>query len=119
LKALIERKPPTIFGDGEQTRDFTYVQDVASLCCKAAAAAGVAGKMYNAGNGNRYSLNYIWDLLQKIERIALPAYYGEPRPGDVRDSQADTTAARRDLGHNPQYSLEEGLRRTLAWYRAQ
>jgi nucleoside-diphosphate-sugar epimerase len=118
LKALIERTPPTIFGDGEQTRDFTYVEDVAALCLKAALASNVAGKMYNAGNGNRYSLNYVWDLLQKIEGVALPARYGPPREGDVRDSQADTTAARRDLGHDPQYSLEEGLRRTLSWYRA-
>jgi UDP-glucose 4-epimerase len=119
LKALIERRPPTIFGDGEQTRDFTYVQDVASLCFKAAHAPGAAGNMYNAGNGNRYSLNYVWDLLQTIEGIRLPPNYGPPRAGDVRDSQADTTAAQRDLGHDPKYSLEEGLRRTLAWYRAQ
>jgi UDP-glucose 4-epimerase len=119
LKSLMERCPPVIFGDGEQTRDFTYVQDVAALCSKAAAAPGVAGKMYNAGNGNRYSLNYVWDLLQKIEGITLRPNYGPPRAGDVHDSQADTTAARRDLGHHPQYSLEEGLRRTLAWYRAQ
>src|SRR3984957_598423 len=88
LKALIERRPPTIFGDGEQTRDFTYVEDVVALCLKAASAPGVAGNMYNAGNGNRYSLNYVWDLLQKIEGITLPASYGPPRGGDVRDSQA-------------------------------
>ena len=119
LKALIQRSPPVIFGDGEQTRDFTYVEDVAMLCLKAAFAPGVAGKMYNAGNGNRYSLNYVWDLLQKIEGVSLPARYGPPRQGDVRDSQADTTAARRDLGHSPQYSLEEGLRRTLSWFRTQ
>jgi nucleoside-diphosphate-sugar epimerase len=118
LKALIERTAPTIFGDGEQTRDFTYVEDVAALCLKAALAPNVAGKMYNAGNGNRYSLNYVWDLLQKIEGVVLPARFGPPREGDVRDSQADTRAAQRDLAHNPQYSLEEGLRRTLSWYRA-
>jgi UDP-glucose 4-epimerase len=118
MKGLLERRPPIIFGDGEQTRDFTYVQDVAALCLKAATAPGVAGKLYNAGNGNRYSLNYIWDLLQKIEDIVLPARYGPMRAGDVRDSQADTTAARHDLAHDPQYSLEEGLRRTLAWFRA-
>jgi UDP-glucose 4-epimerase len=118
MKALIERCPPTIFGDGEQTRDFTYVQDVAALCLKAAEAPGVAGKLYNGGNGNRYSLNYVWDLLQKIEGIHLAPKYAAPRTGDVRDSQAGTAAACRDLGHNPQYSLEEGLRRTLHWYRA-
>jgi len=120
MKALIERTPPTIFGDGEQTRDFTYVEDVAALCLKAATSpAGVAGKTYNAGNGDRYSLNCVWDLLQKIEGITLAPRYAPARAGDVRDSQADTTAAVRDLGHRPQYSLEEGLRRTLAWYRAQ
>ena len=117
FKALIERRSPTIFGDGEQTRDFTYVQDVAAVCLKAAAAPGVAGKMYNAGNGNRYSLNFVWDLLQKMEGVSLPPKYGPARTGDVRDSQADTTAARRDLGHAPRYTLEEGLRRTLAWFR--
>jgi nucleoside-diphosphate-sugar epimerase len=119
LKALIERRSPTIFGDGEQTRDFTYVDDVAALCCKAADASGVAGKMYNAGNGNRYSLNAVWDLLQKIEGVSLPPQYGPPRAGDVRDSQADTTAARRDLGHAPQFTLEQGLRRTLAWFKSE
>ena len=119
MRALIEHKAPTIFGDGEQTRDFTYVEDVAGLCVKASRAEGVAGKMYNAGNGNRYSLNHIWEQLQKIEGVTLPAKYGSWREGDVRDSQADTTAARRDLGHDPQFTLEQGLRRTLAWYRAQ
>ncbi len=119
MRALIERRSPTIFGDGEQTRDFTYVEDVAGLCLKAAAAAGVGGKMYNAGNGGRYSLNQLWELLQKIEGVALPPHHAPPREGDVRDSEADTTAARRDLGHDPQYTLEQGLRRTLAWYRAQ
>jgi UDP-glucose 4-epimerase len=118
LKALIERRSPTIFGDGEQTRDFTYVEDVAALCWKAASAPGVAGKMYNAGNGHRYSLNSVWDLLQKIEGVSLRPQYGPSRVGDVRDSQADTTAARRDLGHAPQYTLEQGLRRTLAWYKS-
>jgi nucleoside-diphosphate-sugar epimerase len=118
FKALIERRSPTIFGDGEQTRDFTYVEDVAALCLKAATASGIAGKMYNAGNGHRYSLNFVWDLLQKIEGVSLPPHYGPPRAGDVRDSQADTTAARRDLGHAPQYTLEQGLRRTLDWFRS-
>src|SRR5271165_2521104 len=82
MKGLIERCPPTIFGDGEQTRDFTYVADVAALCLKAASAPGVAGNVYNAGNGNRYSLNTVWDLLQKIEGIRIAPNYGPPREGD-------------------------------------
>lgn len=117
MTALLDHEAPTIHGDGEQTRDFTFVEDVATLCIKASRAPGVAGKMYNAGNGNRYSLNSVWKTLQEIEGVSLPARYGPPRAGDVRDSQADTTLAVRDLGHSPQFSLEEGLRQTLTWYR--
>ncbi len=119
MKALLERCSPTIFGDGEQSRDFTYVEDVSELTIKAASAAGVSGRMYNGGNGTRYTLNEVWQTLQRIEGVSIPAVYGPPRAGDVRDSQADTEAARRDLGHAPRFSLEEGLRRTLEWYRAQ
>lgn len=117
MKHLIARTAPTIFGDGEQTRDFTYVEDVAGLVIKAASANGVAGKVFNAGNGNRYSLNLIWKLLQDAEGVSIAPKYGPPRAGDVRDSQADTTAAVRDLGHAPRFTIEEGLRRTLAWYK--
>ncbi len=117
MKAVLERRAPTIFGDGEQSRDFTFVEDVAALTLKAARAEGVAGKVYNGGNGNRYTLNQVWETLQKIEGVSIPPIYGPPRAGDVRHSQADTTAAVRDLGHAPRFSLEEGLRRTLAWYR--
>jgi len=117
MKHLIARTAPTIFGDGEQSRDFTYVEDVAELCWKASQAAGVGGKTYNAGNGGRYTLNYTWELLQKTEGVSIPAKFGPPRVGDVRHSMADTAAAVRDLGHAPRFSFEEGLRRTLAWYR--
>jgi len=117
MKHLLARTSPTIFGDGEQSRDFTYVEDVAELCWKASQASGVAGKMYNAGNGNKYTLNYIWKLLQAMEGLELPAKQAGPRAGDVRHSQADTAAAIRDLGHAPRITIEEGLRRTLEWYR--
>jgi UDP-glucose 4-epimerase len=117
MKHLLARTSPTIFGDGEQSRDFTYVEDVAELCWKASQASGVAGKMYNAGNGNKYTLNQIWQLLQAMEKIDLPAQYGPPRTGDVRHSQADTAAAVKELAHSPRVTIEEGLRRTLAWYR--
>ncbi len=119
MRCVIERKSPTIFGDGEQTRDFTYVEDVAGLVVKAARAdaAICSGKTYNAGNGGRYSLNFIWDLLQRIEGVQIPPQYGPPREGDVRDSQADTAAAHAELGHAPQFSFEEGLRLTLEWYK--
>jgi len=117
MKALLERRVPTIFGDGLQSRDFTYVEDVAALTVQAGRAFGNSGNVYNGGNGNRYTLNEVWETLQKIEGVEIPANYGPPREGDVMHSQADTTAAVRELGHSPQFSLEEGLRRTLAWYR--
>jgi UDP-glucose 4-epimerase len=117
LTCLIERRSPIIYGDGEQSRDFTFVEDVVGLLMKASEANGVAGKVFNAGNGNRYTLNYTWQLLQQIEGVDLPAQYGPPRVGDVRDSQADTTAAVRELGHNPRFTFEQGLRLTLEWYR--
>jgi UDP-glucose 4-epimerase len=117
MTCLLQGTSPTIHGDGEQTRDFTYIDDVVALVIKASNAPGVSGKVFNAGNGNRYSLNEIWKTLQKIEGVSIPANYGPPRAGDVRDSQADTTAAVKELGHAPRFSIEEGLRRTLAWYR--
>ena len=120
ITAALERRPPTIFGDGQHSRDFTYVEDVVGLNIKAAeaAAAVVSGRMYNAGNGGRITIQQCWDLLQKFEGVNIPAKYAEPRSGDVRDSQADTTAAIRDLGHAPQFTFEQGLRLTLDWYRA-
>jgi len=117
MKHLLARTPPTIHGDGEQTRDFTFVEDVADLCLRAACTPGIAGRMYNAGNGGRYSLNLVWKLLQKIEGVEIPARYGPPRPGDVRDSMADTSRVQADLGHSPRFTIEEGLKRTLEWYR--
>ncbi|MEZ5354376.1 MAG: SDR family oxidoreductase [Bryobacteraceae bacterium] len=118
MSCLLEGRSPTLFGGGDQTRDFTYVEDVASLCIKASKAEGVGGCMFNAGNGNRYSLKEVWQTLNEIEGTSIPANAGPPRAGDVQDSQADTKAAIARLGHQPQFTLEEGLRRTLAWYRS-
>jgi nucleoside-diphosphate-sugar epimerase len=118
LTSLIDRRRPTIYGDGEQSRDFTYVEDVVDLLMRASTASKVSGKVFNAGNGNRYTLNETWELLQKIEGVKLPAIYALPRPGDVRHSQADITAAVKELGHQPRFSFEQGLRLTLDWYRA-
>jgi len=118
MSAILDRKAPTIFGDGEHSRDFTFVEDVVELNLKAARAKGVSGNMYNAGNGGRITLNQAWALLQRLEGVTIPPTYGEPRAGDVRDSQADTTLAVRDLGHAPRFSFEEGMRITLEWYRS-
>jgi UDP-glucose 4-epimerase len=118
MKHLLAHTSPTIFGDGEQSRDFTYVEDVAELCIKSASAQGAAGQMYNAGNGGRYTLNQIWGLLQKMEGVEIRAIYGPPRAGDVRHSMADPSAAAAGLGHAPRFTIEEGLKRTLEWYRS-
>jgi UDP-glucose 4-epimerase len=119
MTAILERGAPTIFGDGEQSRDFTYVEDVVELNLKAARAEGVAGKVINGGSGGRITLNYAWELLQQMEGVRIAPVYGPPRRGDVRDSQADTTLAASLLGHVPRFSFEEGLRLTLEWYREQ
>jgi UDP-glucose 4-epimerase len=118
MTCLLERRSPTISGDGEQSRDFTYVEDVVSLLLKAAEVPGVSGRVFNAGNGGRITLNQTWKLLQQIEGVNIPAKYGPARPGDVHDSQADTMAAIHELGHAPQFTFEQGLRLTLEWYRA-
>jgi nucleoside-diphosphate-sugar epimerase len=117
MKALLERQSPTIFGDGGQSRDFTFVEDVAELNLKAARAPNASGKVYNGGNGGCITLNQAWALLQEIEGVKIPARYAPPRAGDVHDSQADTVAATRDLGHAPRFSFEQGMRLTLEWYR--
>jgi UDP-glucose 4-epimerase len=117
MKALLEGRAPAIYGDGEQSRDFTFVEDIVQLCMQAARAPGAAGKLYNGGVGGRHTLNHVWKLLQRIEGVSIAPVYGPPRPGDVRHSQADITAARADLGYQPRFTLEEGLRRTLEWCR--
>jgi nucleoside-diphosphate-sugar epimerase len=94
------------------------VDDVVALLLKASRAGDHAlGNVYNAGNGNRYSLNQVWRTLGEITGVRMDPQYGPPREGDVRDSQADTESAVRDLGHEPRYTLEEGLRLTLEWYQ--
>jgi nucleoside-diphosphate-sugar epimerase len=118
MTAILGRQAPTIFGDGAQSRDFTFVEDVVALNVKAAEASStVSGRMYNAGNGERITLNEAWTLLEKIEGVRIAPKYGPPRAGDVRDSQADTTRASIELGHDPQYTFEQGMRTTLNWYR--
>jgi nucleoside-diphosphate-sugar epimerase len=117
MKHVLARTPPTIFGDGEQSRDFTYVEDVAELNLKAARARNVAGKIYNGGNGGKITLNQAWALLQAFEGVDIPPQHGPPRAGDVRDSQADTRAAVVELGYQARFSFAQGMRKTLEWYR--
>jgi nucleoside-diphosphate-sugar epimerase len=117
--ALISGTQPTVFGDGEQSRDFTYAANVVQanlLACEAEAAAGLA---INVGTGNRYTLNQTLALLERITGLPAMAKYVPPRGGDIRDSQADITLAREVLGYHPGVGFEEGLTRTWEWFLQQ
>jgi nucleoside-diphosphate-sugar epimerase len=117
--ALIEGRRPTIYGDGEQTRDFTYVANVVDGVLRACDAPNAAGHAINVACGTRISLNELLRVMNTIVGTTIEAIYKEPRAGDVRDSQADITKAHTLLGYTPTVGLEEGLRHTLAWCRAE
>ena len=116
-KALIQNTPPTIYGDGEQTRDFTYVANVVDGVLRAVTAPAASGQVINVATGSRISLNKLFATMKDVMGSRLEPAYAPPRVGDVKDSQADITRARTLLGYQPLVSLEEGLRRTLEWYR--
>jgi nucleoside-diphosphate-sugar epimerase len=118
ITALIEGRRPTIFGDGEQTRDFTYVANVVDGVLRACDAPGVAGRTINVATGEQVSLNRLYALIRDLTGAEGAPLYGDPRPGDVRHSQANVSLAQRLLGYSPTVSLEQGLRQTIAWYRA-
>jgi nucleoside-diphosphate-sugar epimerase len=115
--AFLEDKQPVVFGDGEQTRDFTFVDNAVHANLVACEAPNVAGKVFNVGCGDRISLNQVLATLRKISDKTLEAKYDPPREGDIRDSQADISQARACLGYKPQVGFEEGLRITFDWYR--
>jgi len=115
--AVLDGTQPTVYGDGEQSRDFTYVGNVVEanlLACEAKRAAGLA---INIGTGSRYTLNRTLALLEKITGRPAKAKYAPPREGDIRDSQADITLAKNVLGYNPRVGFEEGLKHTWEWFR--
>jgi nucleoside-diphosphate-sugar epimerase len=117
IRALIERKQPTIYGDGEQTRDFTYVANVVDGVLKACAAPAASGEVINVATGGRISLNELFRALKGLTGAAVEPIYAETRAGDVRDSQADIGKARRLLGYEPTVTFEQGLEKTVAWFR--
>jgi nucleoside-diphosphate-sugar epimerase len=117
IKWLLEGTRPTIHGDGGQTRDFTYVANVVDGVLRAAEAPGVAGESINVATAGRISLNQLLQTLQEIIGTSVEPIYGPPREGDVRDSQASIAKAERLLGYRPLVPFDEGLRRTVAWFR--
>ena len=115
--ALLEGRQPVIYGDGEQTRDFTYVANVVDGVLRCCEAPRAAGQMMNVATGGRISLNDLLRVMNQLLGTNLQPIYREPRQGDVKDSQADISKARDILGYQPTVTLEEGLRRTLDWCR--
>ena len=115
--ALIENRSATIYGDGGQTRDFTYVANVVDGALRACDASGVSGEIINVATGGRISLNQLFETMKRLVGATAEPMYVEARTGDVRDSQADISKARRLLAYTPLVSFEDGLQRTVDWYR--
>ncbi len=117
ISALCEGRQPKIYGDGEQTRDFTFVANVVDGVLRACAAADASGEVINVATGGRISLNQLFRAVRGLVSADVEPIYEEPRAGDVRDSQADIDKARRILGYEPSVSFEHGLEKTVEWYR--
>ncbi len=121
IRQMLAGEPPTIFGDGEQTRDFTFIDNVvqANLAAAVAPPEDVSGECFNIGTGRQLSLNFVCETLKEITGFKGAVKYGSPRVGDVRHSQADISRARRLLQYSPLVAFEEGLKRTVEWYQAE
>jgi UDP-glucose 4-epimerase len=119
ISALSTGQQPIVHGDGQQSRDFTFVDDVveANLAAAQAPAPAAAGGVFNIACGGSHSLLELLDVLGREMGVSMAPVHTEPRPGDIRASQADVTAARQVLGFEAKVSFEEGLRRTVGWYR--
>jgi nucleoside-diphosphate-sugar epimerase len=118
MLAVIQRQHPVIYGDGEQSRDFTYIDNIVDETLRACEAKGASGMVFNGGTGARITLNEVLKLLGKITGKKIQAKYDPPRAGDIRDSQADISLASTVLGYRPLVHFEEGLRRTWEWYKS-
>jgi nucleoside-diphosphate-sugar epimerase len=116
ITAFFEGRSPTINGDGEQSRDFTYIDNVVDANLLAADAPDVAGRRYNIAYGERTTLNVLAEELRELTGSSAEPVHGPDRAGDVPHSLADISAAERDLGYRPQIGLREGLERTVAYY---
>jgi UDP-glucose 4-epimerase len=121
ITQMLSGQPPTMFGDGEQSRDFTYIDNAveANLLACRAPAGEVAGKVFNVATGRRVTLNEIFKLLQDLTSFSGFALHDQERGGDIKHSLADISLAEKHLGYKPKVDFEEGLRRTVDWYRSQ
>jgi UDP-glucose 4-epimerase len=118
ITALLAGKAPMIFGDGKQSRDFTFVEDVVGANLLAAEADNVAGRVFNIAHGNRTTLLELVAALNKLLGTKIQAKHDDPRTGDIRDSQADVSEAKKCLGFEPKIDFVEGLRRSIDYYRS-
>jgi UDP-glucose 4-epimerase len=118
MDALRNGEPPTVHGDGRQSRDFTYIDDVVQANLRAARAPAdrCAGKAYNIAGGHPYSLLDLLDILQRILGTNIEPHHTDPRAGDVKHSEADISAALAELGHHPEVTFPDGLARTVTWF---
>lgn len=118
-RKMLAGEQPTIYGDGEQSRDFTYIDNVvhANLLAAAAPASHVSGQMMNAATGERITLNQTFNILRELTGYKGDVLRAAPRSGDIRDSLADISLAAGCLGYRPQVTFREGLERTVNWYR--
>jgi UDP-glucose 4-epimerase len=119
ITQMLHGQIPTIYGDGEQSRDFTYIDNAvqANLLAAQAPAGEVSGKVFNVATGVRFSLNQTYKMLQDIIGFSAPVKYAPARSGDIKHSLADITLAQTHLKYSPSVGFEEGLRRTTDWYR--
>ncbi len=120
ITTALAGEPPTIFGDGKQTRDFVFIANVvhANVLAARAPAADVSGQVFNIGSGKGVSVNQLWEHIRRLAGVPLAPVYTQGRAGEVRDSVAELARARRLLGYAPIVDFEEGLRQTIAFYRA-
>ncbi|HET7106515.1 MAG TPA: SDR family oxidoreductase [Candidatus Acidoferrum sp.] len=116
--AFLDSTPPVVFGDGEQTRDFTYVDNAVQANILACEAPSASGRTFNIGTGSSISLNQVLLMLQKVSGKTLETKYEPAREGDIRDSLADIRLAKEFLSYEPTVLFEEGLERTFAWYQS-
>jgi len=118
ISALLNGERPVIYGDGEQSRDFTYVSNVIDANLRAAESVAAIGRVVNIANGRSVTINHVLELLKELTGwIDVTAEHAPPRTGDVRDSLADLTLAHSLLGYNPSVGLEEGMRLTVDWWK--
>jgi nucleoside-diphosphate-sugar epimerase len=117
VTSLMGGVPPTIFGDGEQSRDFTYIENVVQANILACKPNVPSGSVYNVACGDRFTLNFLFNMLKSILKRDVSAVHGPPRRGDVRHSKASIGKIQNDLGYRVLVDFEEGMRRTVAWYQ--